>query len=191
MPNSDNSIPAEAHKLLGQYLTLTESALKRYSVDRYNSQLTIARNYMWLSFITISGYVALFDAFGLGQMLRNYVIDEQGSLFYLLTPLFLIKAMWISIEVLLHAIKASTGTTFQETFETVNDKFETLESYDFEPQDFYEIPRDTLKSLNNNLIDAMDQANRRGTLLRSMANEISHSIYWAIASIILYTLTFL
>ena len=142
------TVPDAAHALLSQYLTLTDGALKRYTVDSYNAQLTLARNYMWLSFITLSGYVMLFDRCGLGSMLKNYVFLEQGSLFCLLAPLFILKASWLSIEVLLNAISACTGTTFKEVYENVDTQFATLEQDAFIADDLYVIKRQTLYDLS-------------------------------------------
>lgn len=184
------TVPDAAHALLSQYLTLTDGALKRYTVDSYNAQLTLARNYMWLSFITLSGYVMLFDRCGLGSMLKNYVLLEQGSLFCLLAPLFILKASWLSIEVLLNAISACTGTTFKEVYENVDTQFATLEQDAFIADDLYVIKRQTLYDLNMCLIDSLIQADRRGNLLRSMATSIRHSIYWALLGVLFFCFTF-
>lgn len=184
------TVPDAAHALLSQYLTLTDGALKRYTVDSYNAQLTLARNYMWLSFITLSGYVMLFDRCGLGSMLKNYVFLEQGSLFCLLAPLFILKASWLSIEVLLNAISACTGTTFKEVYENVDTQFATLEQDAFIADDLYVIKRQTLYDLNMCLIDSLIQADRRGNLLRSMATSIRHSIYWALLGVLFFCFTF-
>ena len=184
------TVPDAAHALLSQYLTLTDGALKRYTVDSYNAQLTLARNYMWLSFITLSGYVMLFDRCGLGSMLKNYVFLEQGSLFCLLAPLFILKASWLSIEVLLNAISACTGTTFKEVYENVDTQFATLEQDAFIADDLYVIKRQTLYDLNMCLIDSLIQADRRGNLLRSMATCIRHSIYWALLGVLFFCFTF-
>ena len=184
-------IPDAAHALLSQYLTLTDGALKRYIVDSYNAQLSLARNYMWLSFITLSGYVMLFDRCGLGLMLKDYVFVEQGSLFCLLAPLFVLKASWLSIEVLLTAVSACTGTAFKEVYENVNKQFESLETDAFLAEDLYALKRQTLTDINRRLDEALSQADRRGRLLRSMATSIRHSIYWALSGVLFFCLTYL
>lgn len=185
------SIPAEAHALLSQYVTLMDGALKRYTVDNYNSQLAIARNYMWLSFITLSGYAALFDRCGLGEMLRNYVLLAEGGIICLIAPLFLLKASCLSIKVLLTAVKACTGTNFTEAYENTESNFTTLERDGFTAEDLYALKRQTLCDLNESLAEALDQADARGKLLRSMATDIRHSVWWALAGLLSFCLTFL
>lgn len=188
---SESSIPPEAHVLLSQYLTLVDGALKRYAVDGYNSQLAIARNYMWLSFITLSGYAALFDRCGLVVMLRDYVLADKGGIFCLLAPLFLLKASYLSIKVLLTAIKACTGTNFTEAYEGIESNFTTLEQDGFTPADMYALKRQTLCDLYESLTEALGQADARGKCLRSMATDIRHSIFWALAGLLLFCFIFL
>ena len=183
--------PPGAHTLLSQYLTLTDGALKRYTVDGYNAQLSIARNYMWLSFITLSGYAALFDRFGLGEMLKDFVLHESGSVFCLLVPMLVLKAAWLSVEVLLNAIQTCTGSSFKETYETIDDHFTELELRGFEANDLYILKRKTLHYLAENLVEALDQSDARAKRLRAMATDIRHSIWWALTGLLLFPFTFL
>lgn len=183
-------IPDAAHALLSQYLTLTDGALKRYIVDSYNAQLSLARNYMWLSFITLSCYVALFDRCGLGGLLREFVLLDRGNPFCLLSPLLVVVASAMSVVVLLKAVSACTGSTFQEVYESVDSQFTTLEKDGFVAEDLYVLKRQTLADLNEDLIEAMNQTDRRARLLRSMASGIRWSIYCAVVGVLFFCLTF-
>lgn len=151
---------------------------KRESIDTWNIQHSIIRNYLWLSLTFIAGYCTAFNkAFDLGS-LTDYC------------PLVALSIAFIcALATLVIGIVTMTGTSTAEPDDNYVEMCKYLTSTGYHQGNHYALLLKEIKAIKQAIEEAQDKSHARGLTMRRMNLLLKSSIGFASLSVVLYLST--
>ncbi len=150
---------------------------KRESIDEWNIQHSVIRNYLWLSLTFIAGYCAVF----------NRVFDRI-PLDNCLPVVSLAIALILSLYSLYIGITSMTGTSSIEPDDNYVEMFEYLTSTGYHQGNHYALLTKEIQTIKEAIEEAQEQTHNRGLAMRRMNRLLKASMCFGVLSLIFYFL---
>ena len=150
---------------------------KRESIDVWNIQHSVIRNYLWLSLTFIAGYSALFNTlFNLSQI-NHYC------------PLVMLAIAFISALIALAVgIYSMTGTSGIEPDDNYEEMFEYQTRTGYCQGNHYALLQKEIHNIKQAIEEAQNKTHERGKAMRRMNKCLFTSIGFGVLSVICYLL---
>ena len=150
---------------------------KRESVDEWNIQHSVIRNYLWLSLTFIAGYCTVFNRVFDRIPLDNYL--PLGSLAI---------ALILSLYSLYIGITSMTGTSSIEPDDNYVEIFEYLTSPSYYQGNHFAMLTKEIQTIKKAIEEAQEQTHNRGIAMRRMNRLLKASMCFGVLSLIFYFL---
>lgn len=150
---------------------------KRESIDEWNIQHSVIRNYLWLSLTFIAGYCAVFNRVFDRIPLDNYL--PFGSLAI---------ALILSLYSLYIGITSMTGTSSIEPDDNYVEIFEYLTSPSYYQGNHFALLTKEIRTIKKAIEEAQEQTHNRGIAMRRMNKLLKASMCFGVLSLIFYFL---
>lgn len=150
---------------------------KRESVDEWNIQHSVIRNYLWLSLTFIAGYCTVFNRVFDRIPLDNY-----------LSVVSLAIALILSLYSLYIGITSMTGTSSIEPDDNYVEMFEYLTSPSYYQGNHFALLTKEIQSIKKAIEEAQEQTHNRGIAMRRMNRLLKASMCFGVLSLIFYFL---
>ena len=150
---------------------------KRESVDEWNIQHSVIRNYLWLSLTFIAGYCTVFNRVFDRIPLDNYL--PLGSLAI---------ALILSLYSLYIGITSMTGTSSIEPDDNYVEIFEYLTSPSYYQGNHFAMLTKEIQTIKKAIEEAQEQTHNRGLAMRRMNKLLKASMCFGVLSLIFYFL---
>lgn len=150
---------------------------KRESVDEWNIQHSVIRNYLWLSLTFIAGYCTVFNRVLDRIPLDNYL--PLGSLAI---------ALILSLYSLYIGITSMTGTSSIEPDDNYVEIFEYLTSPSYYQGNHFAMLTKEIQTIKKAIEEAQEQTHNRGLAMRRMNKLLKASMCFGVLSLIFYFL---
>lgn len=148
---------------------------KRESVDTWNIQHGVLRNYLWLSLTFIAGYCTIF----------NKVFDQIAIGNYWSTGSLTIACI-LALLSLYIGISAMTGTSSIEPDDNYVEIFEYMTSTGYDQGNHYALLKKEIQALKETIEEAQDQTHKRAVSMRQMNKLLKTSMSFGVLSAIFY-----
>lgn len=181
-----SEIPESACRMGSEFLTKTlpllDNAYKRWTFDLYATQLSNAKNYLWVSFVIMSACVAFFDQSALGQVFSGY---RTADLNYVV--LFLLSLTFASaLMVFFRGVLMATGSSSCEPLLAIPDTVKIMESEHYLTVQVYVFQRGLMEIYDDQIKKACQEAGRRGHQLALMGEDTRFSICSGLGTLLIY-----
>lgn len=150
---------------------------KRESIDEWNIQHSVIRNYLWLSLTFIAGYCTVFNRVFDRIPLDNYL--PLGSLAI---------ALILSLYSLYIGITSMTGTSSIEPDDNYVEIFEYLTSPSYYQGNHFAMLTKEIQTIKKAIEEAQEQTHNRGLAMRRMNKLLKASMCFGVLSLIFYFL---
>lgn len=188
MPKTENQNPSEntsqQESDFSKEIEIAESIkkqaldhYKRESIDEWNIQHSVIRNYLWLSLTFIAGYCAVFN-----QVFDRIPLDNY------LSVVSLAIALILSLYSLYIGITSMTGTSSIEPDDNYVEMFEYLTSPSYYQGNHFALLTKEIQSIKKAIEEAQEQTHNRGIAMRRMNRLLKASMCFGVLSLIFYFL---
>lgn len=148
---------------------------KRESVDVWNIQHGVIRNYLWLSLTFIAGYCAVFS-----KVYEQSLHDDYWSFSTLsLALIFAVCSLYIGIT-------SMTGTSNAEPDDNYVEIFEYLTSTGYHQGNHYALLTKEIKTIKQAIEEAQELTHNRGIVMRRMNRLLKVSMAFGVLSVAIY-----
>lgn len=148
---------------------------KRESIDVWNIQHSVIRNYLWLSLTFIAGYCAIFNNVFNQTLPTNYWFIGSLSI-----------AIIIALYSLYIGIASMTGASNIEPDDNYIEIFKYLTSTGYHQGNHYALLTNEIKTIKAAIEEAQDKTHNRGIVMRRMNSLLKVSMTFGVLSIIFH-----
>ena len=149
---------------------------KRESVDVWNIQHGVIRNYLWLSLTFIAGYCAVFSKVYEQSLHDNYWSFSTLSL-----------ALILAVYSLYIGIASMTGTSNAEPDDNYVEIFDYLTSTGYHQGNHYALLTKEIKSIKKAIEEAQELTHNRGVIMRRMNRLLKVSMAFGVLSMFFHS----
>ena len=179
-------IPDSAYQTGAEFITKTlpllDNAYKRWAFDLYATQLSNAKNYLWVAFVIMSACVAFFNQSGLGAIL----LGGHANILGYAAMVLLLLSFGSALSVFFRGIQMATGSSSYEPLLAITDAVNEMEWDLYSPIQIYASQRGLIEIYDFHIKKACQEVGRRGRMLSLMGSDVRFSIGSGLGTLLIY-----
>lgn len=183
---SPREIPEDVYRngaeVITKTLPLLDNAYRRWAFDLYATQLSNAKNYLWVSFVIMSACVAFFNRSGLSATL----LGAHDSFLSYVVLLMLVFTFTSSLTAFFRGVRMATGSGSYEPVLAIPDTINDMECELYSPMQVYQSQRGLVEIYDSHIQKACQEVNRRGHQLSLMGEDVRLSISCGLGTLLMY-----
>lgn len=163
-------------------LPLLDNAYKRWAFDLYATQLSNAKNYLWVSFVIMSACAAFFNQSGLSAVL----LGGHANFLSYVAMFLLVLSFGGALSAFFRGVQMATGSSSYEPLLAIPDTITDMECELYSPLQVYQSQRGLVEIYDSHIQKACQEVNRRGHQLSLMGKETRFSICSGLGTLLIY-----
>lgn len=174
------------HTDLNLLLQISDAFMKRLNIDLPSYQASVAKSYLWISFVILSAAVGFFFKGGLQFFVSEVFDSAQVNLTgvlclfcYLLCIVGSLRGFWCGMSV-------SMGNDYSDAANGITHYFDQAKEFRFDDQSSFEMKEMLLIDYKRSCARGFIQAHKRGHKLRKTGFSLFFSIVSGLLSLIFY-----
>lgn len=180
-------IPDSAYQTGAEFITKTlpllDNAYKRWAFDLYATQLSNAKNYLWVAFVIMSACIAFFNQSGLNAA------DGYANLLSYVAMFLLVLSFGSALSAFFRGVQMATGSSSYEPMLAIPDTINDLEWELYSPIQVYASQRGLMEIYDFHIKKACQGVERRGRMLSLMGSDVRFSIGCGLGTLLIYFLS--